>query len=429
MRLRTPVVASALAASACAAAPAVAAAAPQHNHALDIYATPSHIVAGDSVLVFGQLAGPNNAHREITLYRHWAGQKGFSVAAHARTNAQGRYEFPRAAHYITTNRSWFVRGPGSSHSRTVHEQVAPELTLSASTSNGTTARPIDFHGTVSPGNVGSRVALQVHNGVGNSWATIATGRVGVGGKFSIMHSFPSPGPRNVRVRFLGDSRNSATASDPVSVVVNQRQSPYFTLQSARPVLPVGATTTISGVLKKAHTSVAESGVTVALYARVPHAGTPFALVTTTTTAANGAYSFTVGGTTNELYQARVLGKGGKTKRESAMLFQGVQNAVSLNPSAQASTVGGSVTFTGIVSPDSTGHAVLLEYLGRDHHWQVATTSTVAAGSTFSISWKFGFPGTKHFRVRVAGGPDNIGGVSAPVTITVAQPTLSSLPTH
>jgi hypothetical protein len=70
---------------------------------------------------------------------------------------------------------------------------------------------------------------------------------------------------------------------------------------------------------------------------------------------------------------------------------------------------------------------MLEYLGRDGHWQVATTSTVLPNSTYSIAWTFGSAGAKRFRVRVAGGPENVGGASAPVTITVAQPTLGSLP--
>ena len=164
-----------------------------------------------------------------------------------------------------------------------------------------------------------------------------------------------------------------------------------------------ATAMISGVLDKPHTSVGHGGVTVGLYAKVPHSGGKFSLVQTTATNGTGAYSFTVGGTSNELYQARVVG----TARASAVLFQGVQDAVTITPSATTSTVGGQVTFSGTVAPDNAGHAIMLEYIGHDGQWQVAATSTVLPNSTYSIPWTFGNPGTKQFRVRVAGGPENV----------------------
>lgn len=425
MRLNLPVLASAGVAAACAAAPAVASAAPHphQNRGLSIHATPSHIIAGDPVLIFGHLSGPHHADRRITLYHRVGRHHEFTVVRSTRTNADGKYFFPHAQNIVMTNRSWFVRGPRHTHSMTIHEKVAAEVTLVPSTTGGLTRHPIEFKGEVTPG-AGGRVALQVQTAAGNTWRTIAYGKVGRHGHFSIRQGWRVPGPRTVRVYFRGDRLNTAAASDPTAVVINQMQAPFFTIHSSDPVLAEGATATISGVLKKAHTSAGQPGVTIGLYGRVPQSGAPFALMQQTITGARGAYAFTVAGTTNELYQARVIGK---HARHSALVFQGVQDAVSLTPSATASTVGGQVTFSGSVAPDNAGHAVMLEYFGHDGHWQVATTSTILPNSTYSIPWTFGSAGTKQFRVHVAGGPENVGGASAPVTITVAQPTLRSLP--
>lgn len=424
MRLQLPVLASAAAACACAVAPSIASAAPHADRALSIHATPSHIISGDAVLIYGHLAGPDNAGREVTLWHRVGLHRRFTVISRTTTNAQGKYFFPRAQDRVDTNRSWFVRGPHRSHSMTIHETVAAEVTLNAPAASSTTRHPLAFTGVVTPGDAGGHVALQVQTTAGNAWKTVKGGTIGAGGHYSIAYAWRTPGPRTVRVKFAGDKLNTPAASDPTAVVVDQRQAPYFTISSSSPVLANGGTATISGVLEKAHTSAGETGVTIGLYTRVPHSSTPFALAQTTTTGAGGAYRFTVGGTSNELYQARVIGK---PARESALVFQGVQDAVTPAPTPTTSTVGGSVTFSGTVAPDNAGHAVDLEYLGRDGQWQVATTSTVSAASTYSIPWTFGSAGTKQFRVRVAGGPENVGGASAPVTITVAQPTLASLP--
>jgi hypothetical protein len=424
MRVSLRVLASAGVAAVCAATPSIAAAAshPRASRGLTIHAAPRHVIAGDPVLIFGHLAGPNNASRKVVLYHRVGLRKQFTVVSRTRTNASGKYFFPRAQHVVNDNRSWYVRGPHHSHSTTIHEKVAAEVTLSSNTASGTTRHAIAFKGQITPGR-GVKVALQEQTAAGNSWRTVGSTRVGAGGRFSINHAWRRPGPHTVRIHFPGDTINTPASSNPTAVVVNQRQAPYFTIQSSDVLLADGATATVSGVLDKPHTSVGQGGVAIGLFARVPRSGAKFTQVATTTTAADGSYGFTVGGATNELYQARVAGK----RRHSAILFQGVQDAVTITPSTTSSTVGGHVTFTGSVAPDNAGHPVLLEYIGHDGQWQVAATSTVGPDSTYSIPWTFGNPGTHQFRVRVAGGPDNVGGASAPVMITVAQPTLSSLP--
>jgi hypothetical protein len=411
-------------AAACAITPSIAAAAPHATRGVSIHATPSHVIAGDPVLIYGHLAGSHNANREITLYHRVGTAKKFTYVSHTRTNANGKFFFPRAQYVVNTNRSWFVRGPGHTHSVTIHESVAAEVTLSSDTASATTRNAIAFKGQVTPGK-GGRVALQVQTGAGNNWRTVAHGTVGGSGHFTINQAWRTPGPRTVRVYFPGNAVNTAAASNPTAVIVNQRQTPFFSIQSSDDLLAGGTTATITGTLDKPHTAVGQGSVVIGLYGRVPQSGGAFALMQKTTTAGDGSYGFTVGGTSNELYQARVVGKA----RHSAILFQGVQDAVTITPSATSSTIGGQVTFSGSVAPDNAGHPVLLEYIGHDGQWQVAATSTVLPNSTYSIPWTFGNAGAHQFRVRVAGGPENVGGASAPVTVTVAQPTLSSLPSN
>ena len=421
---RMPVLASAGVAAAAMAVPSIAGAAPIHNRALTIHATPDHVIAGEPVLIYGRLQGRHDADQEITLYHRINPATQFTVISRTRTNAEGRYDFPRAEGIVESNRSWFVRGPVFTHSRTVHERVAAEVTINASSVSGTTRHPITFTGQVSPDHDGSRVALQVQSGIGNTWHTVRTGRVGAGSDYSIAYAWRTAGSRNVRVAFVGDSRNTAAQSDPTTVVIQQRQAPYFTIQSSDPIVANGSPATITGTLYQPHTSTVAPDVEVGLYSRLPGSG-PATLAQTTTTSATGTYSFTVEGDTNELYQARTMNA--STAQATAELFEGVQDTVTMATTSATSTVGGTVTFSGSVTPSKAGHVVYLEKYGSDSRWHVVETSTISASSEFSFNWTFGTSGAKQFRARVVGGSVNVGGASAPVSETVALPPVSQLP--
>ena len=86
-------------------------------------------------------------------------------------------------------------------------------------------------------------------------------------------------------------------------------------------------------------------------------------------------------------------------------------------------------FTGSVSPSKAGHAIYLQKLGKDGDWHTVEVRFVNNASTFQFGWTFGTMGTKEFRARITGGPANVGGASAPVTVVVSQPPLSTLPTE
>ncbi len=424
MRSRMPVLASACVTAAAMAVPSIAGAAPIHNRALSIHATPDHVVAGEPVLIYGRLQGRHDADQEITLYHRINPATQFTVISRTRTNAAGEYDFTRAEGIVESNRSWFVRGPVFTHSQTIHERVAAEVTINASAVSATTRHPVTFTGQVTPDHAGSRVLLQVQSGDGNVWHTVKSGRVGSGSSYSIAYAWRTPGSRNVRVAFVGDSRNTAAQSDPTTVVIQQRQAPYFTIDSSDPVVANGSPATITGTLDQPHTSTVSPNVEVGLYSEVPGSG-PATLAQTTTTSASGTYSFTVQGDTNELYQARTINT--STPQATAELFQGVQDTVTMTTNSASSMVGGTVTFSGSVAPSKAGHVVYLEKLGSDGRWHIVQTSTISASSTFAFNWTFGTSGTKQFRARVVGGPVNVGGASTPVTETVALPPVSQLP--
>jgi hypothetical protein len=419
------------------AVPAMAVAAPHHNHGLTIAATPNPIVAGDAVLIYGQLNTTNPGGQTIVLYHRVNPAPYFTVVGTTKTDSTGFYEFNRPQNPLTdlsvvqTNRNWFVRAPGlpgNVHSRTVHERVAAEVTLNAPapTAPATsflTRKQVVFTGTVTPNHAGNRVLLQEQSGVaGNAWKTVKAGRLDGASSFSIPYRFAIPGDHTMRVLFAGDARNIPGASDSVTVVVQQKENPSFTINTSAPIITDGANATITGVLTKHGSTTPDPGVMVTLWGHTY--GASYAAIATTSTGTDGGYSFTVTPDHNEVYQVRTTFA---PFRVSAQLFEGVQDVVTITPSATTSTVGSSVTFTGSVSPTKAGHVIDLERLGADGHYHVVAVGVLNVSSAYQFNWTFGTPGTKTFRVHVPGGPDNVGGNSSTVAITVSLPPVTSLP--
>jgi hypothetical protein len=71
--------------------------------------------------------------------------------------------------------------------------------------------------------------------------------------------------------------------------------------------------------------------------------------------------------------------------------------------------------------------VYLQRLGADGEWHTVGVSTVKPLSRFTFVRTFGTAGAKEFRARIPGDGQNIGGASAPVTIMVSLPPVSTLP--
>ena len=165
MRLRFTVLATAVAALALAAVPGVASAAPRHNRGLTIHAVPHSIIAGEAVLIFGQLQGPDTPTRRSGSITAINPNRCFSLIGDDPHRLDRAVRVHPGRGLVLTNRSWFVRGPGFTHSRTVHERVAALVSLAASSPSGLTRHPIIFSGHVTPDHSGERVSASGPEGL------------------------------------------------------------------------------------------------------------------------------------------------------------------------------------------------------------------------------------------------------------------------
>jgi plastocyanin len=384
-----------------AAAPAASAAARP-----TITAAPNPTTTGDPVVIFG--TAPAGA--KVVLWHRIAGRPVFTVVQRTTADSAGRYEFTRADGVVTTNRNWFVMSKGR-RSRTVHEKVSAEISLSGPDGQVlTTGTPYTFSGTISPVHAGDRVLLQRQSASanGDNWSTIDRGRIGPNGGFSVVHRFTHPGDADLRVAFSGDNFNIAGASGELSDTINQKQNPNVSLSSSANPIAEGATTDLSGAV-----AGVSAPVPVTLYGHV--AGRGFAPVATVDTDASGNYAFPGRQPVfSTFYQVRGNGK------HSAIAFLGVKDVVTAAPSSISVTAGDTVTFTGAVSPDKSGHVIVLERRNANGNgWHRVAKATIATGSTYTLSQKVVNPGDKVLRVRVPGGPENQAGVAGPFTISVA----------
>src|ERR1700749_4327825 len=109
MRLRLTVLACALAACAGVALPGVAGAGPVHNRGLSIHAVPNPIIAGEAVLIYGQLKGPDHGGQVVRLYHRINPKPFFTLTGTTPTNANGNYESPAPEGTLDSNRNWYVR--------------------------------------------------------------------------------------------------------------------------------------------------------------------------------------------------------------------------------------------------------------------------------------------------------------------------------
>ena len=83
MRLRIAVLACALSALVAALGPSAASAAPHHNRGLTLRAVPRNIIAGEAVLIYGRLTGPNAGGQTVRLYHRINPRPDFSLIGSA----------------------------------------------------------------------------------------------------------------------------------------------------------------------------------------------------------------------------------------------------------------------------------------------------------------------------------------------------------
>jgi hypothetical protein len=404
--------------------PAIAQAAkhtsPNGRHAVSINVSANPVVAGDPLVIFGRLTGPNNGSRQINLWHRVNPAAAFTLVQRTQTDAAGFYAFSRADGVVTSNREWYVQSVGA-RSRTIRERVFALVTLSGPASGSTLltgpAHATTFTGTVSPYAAGDTVLLQRQSAAtgGDDWNTIDRGRVSNTGTFSITHRFVNPGDANIRVLVRRTSRNLASPSNVLEYQIDQAQNPALTIMASANPVTYGQSVVISGALSGGPSQP----VTLMAHIR-DHGFAPVAQVTTDTA---GKYTFPAQVPVNSTFY-KVTG-GGKS---SAILFVGVKDVLTASVSATSVPAGQTVTFSGSVAPDKTGHVIYLQRQnasGGDFH--TVQVANVGSGSTYSIVRRLFDTGTKVFRVLIPGGPDNQGAASPPFTITVTPVPAASLP--
>jgi hypothetical protein len=185
--------------------------------------------------------------------------------------------------------------------------------------------------------------------------------------------------------------------------------------------------TISGVLDQPGTGTPEPNTPVQLWGRAPDQRR-YVLLASGVTGSNGSYSFPQGPlTTNADYYVATLPAKHVKRRRTAVLYQGVQDIVTIAASSPTATTGQPITITGTVTPDKAGHVIYLQKQGKDGDWHNVAVQVVSSNSTYQFTWSAGDPGTYNLRARITSDEHNVGAHSAPVTVTVSLPPPSSLP--
>ncbi len=110
-----------------------------------------------------------------------------------------------------------------------------------------------------------------------------------------------------------------------------------------------------------------------------------------------------------------------------MLYEGVKDVLTAGVSQSTIQAGQTLTFTGMVAPDHTGHIIYLERENVGNgNFHVVEVATVGSGSAYSIAHTVYTAGTKVYRVRIPGGPENEGAASTPFTIQVTPAPAAAL---
>src|SRR5437764_3296710 len=280
-------------------------ASPNGRHNVSINVSENPVVAGDLLVIWGRLTGPNHANRVVTLWHRINPRPRFTPVQQTTTDSNGFYVFFRQKGIVNSNRNWYVRSLGS-RSRTVHEKVFSLVTLAgpADGSNLLTgpAHRVTFSGTASPFTVGDRVLLQRQSSdsSGNQWHTIDRSRVQPGGSYSIPHTFRVPGDASIRVLVRGTRRNLPSPSNVLTYEISQAQNPALTINPSADPITVGQPVTITGTLQNGPNQnvmlLAKSG------------GGGFQTVAQTLTDGSGNYTFTQVPIHNTIYQVQGGGK-------------------------------------------------------------------------------------------------------------------------
>jgi rare lipoprotein A len=173
-----------------------------------------HVGYGQQVVVRGQVP-PSAAGRPLTLQYETAGRRQWRTVSTTTAGANGRFvlgtRLRRSGQLRVAEAGAQAGATGAGDtaavapSRPEAVQVAARLRLRARRSDTALGRVVTFRGTLLPGTSGRRVRLITH--AGHSWRTLATGRTGRRGGFTLRYRVSATGTRWLRVGFGGDSSN------------------------------------------------------------------------------------------------------------------------------------------------------------------------------------------------------------------------------
>ena len=310
--------------------------------------------------------GADHANQMIRLYHRINPSPRFSLISATRTDPTGRYEFTRAEGIVMTNRSWFVRGPVLTHSRTVHERVAALVSLATSPARPPelTRHPIVFSGHLTPDHAGSVVLLQVQKGSSDDWRTLKRGRRRPRLQLPDRLRLADAGCARRARRVPRRRAQHAGASDPVAVVIQQTQVPGFTINTSDPI--VSQQHAVDDLRRRCISRAARPRLSRAPASscsrREPGAARFRELSRPSRPVADGSYSFT-----DQRRRRTSCTRCAPSPRRARLTAQSCSRACrTWSPWRRApptSTVGGQITFTGNVSPDKAGHVIYLQKLG------------------------------------------------------------------
>jgi hypothetical protein len=225
----------------------------------------------------------------------------------------------------------------------------------------------------------------------------------------------APGDANIRVLVRSERRNIASPSDVLNYEISQTENPSFTIEASADPIPDGQSVTISGTV----TGAAHQPVTLEAHT-ARQLG--FAPVSEVTTDASGNYTFPAQSPIQSTFY-EVKGAG----RHSAVLYEGVKDVFTAQVSQTTVQAGQTLTFSGTVAPDHTGHVIYLERQNASGiGFHVVQVGRVSAGSVYSIVHTVYDAGTKVFRVKIPGGPENEGAASPAFTIVVTSAPAAAL---
>ena len=403
MRVRVTVLVAALMACACAVTPSIAAAhGPVRDRALTIHNSPQSIVAGDPVLIYGRLLGRESANQRIVLWHrinprgrvhdhrpHPDRQLG-SLRVHP--PERNRADQPQLVRDRPGAQS-FADRPRAGLGRGDADRRAPPRRPPVTRSRSPARCP--------PGTPDRRSSSQAQRGDSNNWNTIKTARLDASSSYSIPVAWRFPGPAQ---RPRGVPRRPPQHARDLGGQQRRRRADRgagLHDPSSNPIVPNQTPVTISGTLLA---SVGRRSASPASASRC----TPASRASTTGLRRRPRRRVPTAPTASRC-RARPTSctrPGPRLPRcaHSAVVFQGVQDVVSITSSATAAVVGQPVTFSGNVSPGKPGDAVYLERLGKDGNWHIVESSTLDQASDYSIGWTFGTPGAKQVRVQVLGDP-------------------------